>query len=56
MKFAHPMNGIMGMASLLLDTKLNDEQKKYVETIEKSSENLLLILNDILDFSQNGSW
>ena len=47
-----PMNGIMGMASLLLDTPLNEEQKKYVETIEKSSENLLLILNDILDFSK----
>lgn len=47
-----PMNGIMGMANLLLDSDLSQEQKKYVETIEKSSENLLVILNDILDFSK----
>lgn len=47
-----PMNGIMGMASLLLETDLTDEQRKYVETIEASSNNLLTILNDILDFSK----
>lgn len=47
-----PMNGIMGMATLLLDTSLSGEQHKYVETIQKSSENLLAILNDILDFSK----
>jgi CheY-like chemotaxis protein len=47
-----PMNGIMGMATLLLDTPLSNEQHKYVETIQKSSENLLAILNDILDFSK----
>ncbi len=47
-----PMNGIMGMATLLLDTQLSAEQHKYVETIQKSSENLLTILNDILDFSK----
>jgi signal transduction histidine kinase/CheY-like chemotaxis protein len=47
-----PMNGIMGMATLLLDTKLNNEQTMYIETIQKSSENLLTILNDILDFSK----
>lgn len=47
-----PMNGIMGMATLLLDTKLNKEQTMYIETIQKSSENLLTILNDILDFSK----
>ena len=47
-----PMNGIMGMASLMLETPLNAEQKKYVETIQTSSENLLTILNDILDFSK----
>lgn len=47
-----PMNGIMGMASLLLESELSEEQKKYVETISTSSENLLTILNDILDFSK----
>lgn len=47
-----PMNGIMGMATLLLDTSLDKEQKMYIETIQKSSENLLTILNDILDFSK----
>ena len=47
-----PMNGIMGMAALLLDSSLNKEQKKYVETIETSSQNLLVILNDILDISK----
>jgi signal transduction histidine kinase/ActR/RegA family two-component response regulator len=47
-----PMNGIMGMASLMLETPLDSEQKKYVETIQTSSENLLTILNDILDFSK----
>jgi signal transduction histidine kinase/CheY-like chemotaxis protein len=47
-----PMNGIMGMASLLQESKLNADQRKYVDTIQTSSENLLLILNDILDFSK----
>lgn len=47
-----PLNGIMGMASLLSETQLDPAQKNYVETIVKSSENLLIILNDILDFSK----
>jgi len=47
-----PMNGIMGMASLLQDTKLNETQRIYVDAIEKSSENLLAILNDLLDYSK----
>lgn len=47
-----PLNGIMGMASLLSETQLDPTQKNYVDTIVKSSENLLIILNDILDFSK----
>ncbi len=47
-----PMNGIIGFAELLKNTNLNDEQKEYVEIIEKSSDNLLDIINNILDLSK----
>lgn len=47
-----PMNGVIGMASLLNETKLDGEQKEYVETIRSSGESLLSIINDILDFSK----
>ncbi len=47
-----PMNGVMGMTSLLLDTKLDDRQAEYVETIRCSSDALLTVVNDILDFSK----
>lgn len=47
-----PMNGIMGMANLLGDTPLNEEQDEYVRTIQHSAESLLGIINDILDFSK----
>ncbi len=47
-----PMNGVLGMLSLLEDTKLNDEQNAYVELIKRSSNSLLSIVNDILDLSQ----
>ncbi|MCS6824481.1 MAG: PAS domain S-box protein [Cytophagaceae bacterium] len=47
-----PMNGMIGMIDLLSETPLNEEQKKYVVTIKKSSETLLRILNDILDLSK----
>ncbi len=47
-----PLNGIVGMATLLRDTTLDTEQRDYVETILSSSETLLAIINDVLDFSR----
>ena len=47
-----PMNGIIAMAGLLLETPLNREQHGYLETIYSSSESLLTIINEILDFSK----
>jgi signal transduction histidine kinase/ligand-binding sensor domain-containing protein/DNA-binding response OmpR family regulator len=47
-----PMNGVIGMTGLLLDTKLDEEQHEYTETIRKSGEALLGIINDILDYSK----
>lgn len=47
-----PMNGIIGMTSLLSDTKLTQTQRKYNNTIKQSSTSLLQVLNDILDFSK----
>ncbi|MCV6585815.1 MAG: response regulator [Marinibacterium sp.] len=47
-----PMNGVVGMAELLGDTGLNDEQQLYVNTIKNSGEALLVIINDVLDYSK----
>ncbi len=47
-----PMNGVLGMTGLLLDTRLDDEQRKYAETVRESGEALLGIVNDILDVSK----
>ncbi|MEA3371043.1 MAG: ATP-binding protein [Campylobacterota bacterium] len=47
-----PLNGIVGFTELLKDTGLEEEQHEFVEIIEKSSENLLEIINNILDLSK----
>ena len=47
-----PMNGVVGMAELLCDTALNEEQRLFAETIRSSGEALLVIINDILDYSK----
>ena len=46
-----PMNGIMGMTTLLLDTKLNAVQFDYAESVSKSANILLSLLNNLLDYS-----
>jgi signal transduction histidine kinase/CheY-like chemotaxis protein/HPt (histidine-containing phosphotransfer) domain-containing protein len=47
-----PMNGVIGTIDLLNSTILDEEQSRHVQTIKKSSETLLNILNDILDLSK----
>lgn len=47
-----PLNGILGMASLLRDTRLTKEQAAYIEALETSGETLLLLIDEVLDFSK----
>ena len=47
-----PMNGVVGMADLLTETDLDSEQRLFVETIKHSGEALLVIINDVLDYSK----
>ena len=47
-----PMNGVTGMADLLAQTNLDDEQKHMVRTIRESGNALITVINDILDFSK----
>ena len=47
-----PMNGVIGMTSLLSDTEMTSQQREYADTIRRSAESLLLLINDVLDFSK----
>ncbi len=47
-----PLNSLLGMAELLSETELNDEQREYVRIFRRAGDNLLNVINDILDFSK----
>jgi signal transduction histidine kinase len=47
-----PMNGVVGMAELLCETPLNEDQRLFAETIKSSGEALLNIINEVLDYSK----
>ncbi|MDG1066388.1 MAG: ATP-binding protein [Luminiphilus sp.] len=47
-----PMNGVVGMVSLIKETQLSDRQRVYFDTIEKSAAGLLVVIDDILDFTK----
>jgi PAS domain S-box-containing protein len=47
-----PMNGIIGLSGLLLDTSLDDVQRRYAQGIDNSANHLLGLVNEILDFSR----
>lgn len=47
-----PMNGVLGMAQLMRDTPLDQQQHEYLDAIGSSGESLLAVINDILDYSK----
>ncbi|WP_018887317.1 response regulator [Paenibacillus massiliensis] len=47
-----PMNGVIGMIDLLMETELKGEQREYAEIIRRSSDALVAVINDILDFTK----
>ncbi len=47
-----PMNGVLGMTDFLLGTGLTAEQQEYAESIKRSADSLLALINDILDLSR----
>ena len=47
-----PMNSIIGMAEILLDGRLDEDQKRHLQTIQRSADALLFIISDILDISK----
>ena len=50
-----PIHGVLGMTELLSRTRLSDRQRHFTQTIRRSTESLLDIINDVLDFSKIGS-
>jgi PAS domain S-box-containing protein len=47
-----PLNGVIGMSGLLLDTELNEKQRRFADLIKTSGESLADLINDLLDFSK----
>ncbi|MCP9849412.1 response regulator [Cyanobium sp. Morenito 9A2] len=47
-----PLNGVLGLTGLVLDTQLTANQRECLQTVQRSGETLLTILNDVLDFSK----
>lgn len=47
-----PMNGVIGLTGLLLETPLSPEQRKLAEMVKTSGDNLIVLINDILDYSK----
>lgn len=47
-----PINGVLGMTGLLLETKLETEQREFAQATERSAKSLLMLINDLLDYSK----
>ena len=52
MEICTPLNAVVGMTELLLDTQLNGQQDEFAHIIQELGKSLLGIVNDILDFSK----
>ncbi len=47
-----PMNGVLGFTDLLLETPLSEEQREFAQSVQRSGDTLLTLINDVLDYSK----